>query len=85
MHTQSYFQNFFNLFIIKSKLIKGVKLLFSANLTSDSALCPAQSCERPGQKPVTNVYHIPKYLKIENGHMGYKANIHSRHLLYHDS
>ena len=38
-----------------------------------------------GQKPVTNVYHIPKYLKIENGRMGYKANIHSRHLLYHDS
>ena len=38
-----------------------------------------------GQKPVTNVYHIPKYLKIENGRTGYKANIHSRHLLYHDS
>ena len=38
-----------------------------------------------GQKPVTNVYHIPKYLKIENVRMGYKANIHSRHLLYHDS
>ena len=38
-----------------------------------------------GQKPVTNVYHIPKYLKIENGRMGYKANIHSRHLFYHDS
>ena len=37
------------------------------------------------QKPVTNVYHIPKYLKIYNGRMGYKANIHSRHLLYHDS
>ena len=37
------------------------------------------------QKPVTNVYHIPKYLKIENGRMGYKAKIHSRHLLYHDS
>ena len=31
---------------------------------------------------VTNVYHIPKFLKIENERMGYKANI---HLLYHDS
>ena len=38
-----------------------------------------------GQKPVTNVYHTPKYLILENGRMGYKANIHSRHLLYHDS